>query len=239
MSNFLRNSRGFTLVEMAVVLVILGLLLGGLLLPLSSQIDIRNYSETRQKIALIKEAIMGFALANGRLPCPALPAVASSAVGAGTETCALSVGVVPWATLGTPEVDAWNGRFTYVVTPSFRDQITDGTVTPPATCTTIPTASSFALCSVGSFTVNNIAGSSVATQVPVIVISHGKNGLGSYRSDGSQLALTGASAQELQNLNGISPYVYGDTVQNGYDDFVDWVSVNVLFNRMVSAGKLP
>lgn len=204
---------------MAVVLVIVGLLLGGLLMPLSAQLDIRNYNETRQKIAIIKEAIMGFALANGRLPCPASPAVASSVVGAGVENCGLIFGVVPWATLGTPELDAWNGRFTYVVTDTFKTGVT--------------------LTSLGSLTVNNASGGSLALQVPAIVISHGKNGLGSYRSDGSQLASTGASAQELQNLNVSSLFVYGETVQNGYDDFVDWISVNVLFNRMVSAGQLP
>jgi prepilin-type N-terminal cleavage/methylation domain-containing protein len=231
--------KGFTLVEMAVVLVIFGLLMGGLLIPLSAQRDIGDYNETRQKIALIKEAIMGYAIANGRLPCPASPTLASSAVGAGTQSCGLSAGVVPWADLGTPELDAWNGRFTYIVTPSFEDEISANTVTPPSTCTTTPTAASFALCSEGSLSVNNSAGGSVATQVPAIVISHGKNGFGSYRSDGSQFSSTAATMQESQNLDTATPFIYSETIQNGYDDFVDWVSINVLFNRMVTAGKLP
>lgn len=213
------SAGGFTLVEMAVVLVIVGLLLGGLLVPLSAQTDIRNYNETRQKIGVTKEAIIGFALAKRRLPCPASPTLSSSATGAGEENCALSVGVVPWATLGTPELDAWNGRFTYVVTDSFKAGI--------------------ALASSGNLTVSNAAGGSLALQVPAIVISHGKNGFGSFRSDGSQSETIEASATELQNLDGTSPFVYSEPLQNGYDDFVDWVSINVLFNRMVSAGVLP
>lgn len=233
------RNKGFTLVEMAVVLVILALLLGGLLIPLSAQRDISVYTETRQKIELIKEAIMGYAAAHGRLPCPANPALASSAVGAGTESCTLSAGVVPWADLGTPELDAWNGRFTYIVPTAFTDSIAAGTVSPPATCLTIPTAASFALCTEGSLNVNNSDGGSVATQVPVIVISHGKNGYGAYRSDGSQFSSAEATAHELGNLDTLSPFIYSETTQDGYDDFVDWISINVLFNRMVTAGKLP
>ncbi|MDO9282924.1 MAG: prepilin-type N-terminal cleavage/methylation domain-containing protein [Methylotenera sp.] len=213
------RNQGFTLVEMAVVLIIVGLLIGGLLVPLTAQLDIRNYNETRQKIDTIKEAIMGFALVNGRLPCPASPTVASSEVGAGTESCALDVGVVPWADLGTPELDAWGGRFTYAVTSPLKVDIL--------------------LTSNGALTVNNLSGGSVGLQLPVVVISHGKNGFGAYQVNGTQASTTGATAAELENLNGISPFVFGETMQNGYDDFVEWLSLNVLFNRMVLAGRLP
>ena len=232
-------ARGFSLIEMAVVLVIMGLLLGGLLMPLAARMDIQHYNETRQKLALIKEAINGFVLAHGRFPCPAAPAIASSVAGAGTENCSLAAGVVPWATLATPELDAWGGRFSYVVTASMQDEIPANTVTPPASCTTIPSAASFALCSAGSLTINSTAGGSVALQVPAVIISHGKNGFGAYRDDGSQLSSAGAAAGELQNTDGASPFVHGEAVQNGYDDFVEWISLNVLFNRMVSAGRLP
>src|SRR5690349_14068984 len=62
--------RGFSLVEMAVVLVIFGLLIGALVLPLSGQLDAKKYSETRQDLESIKSALIGFAVLYGRLPCP-------------------------------------------------------------------------------------------------------------------------------------------------------------------------
>lgn len=71
---------GFTLVEMAVVLIIVGLMLGGLLIPLSTQMEQRRISETQQRINMVQDALIGFAIANGRLPCPA------SAVSAGQES---------------------------------------------------------------------------------------------------------------------------------------------------------
>src|SRR5665647_1087323 len=68
---------GFTLIEMAMVLMIVGLLLGGMLVPLSAQMDQRNVSDTQKTLSEIKEAIVGFTLANGRLPCPATASIAT------------------------------------------------------------------------------------------------------------------------------------------------------------------
>ena len=65
---------GFSLIEMAVVMIILAMLLGGLVAPLTAQIDQRNMNETRQSLAEIKEALIGFAVTSGRLPCPAISA---------------------------------------------------------------------------------------------------------------------------------------------------------------------
>jgi prepilin-type N-terminal cleavage/methylation domain-containing protein len=63
--------QGFTLVEMAMVLIILGLILGGLFIPINMQMEQRNISETRTTIKNIEEALLGYAMANGRFPCPA------------------------------------------------------------------------------------------------------------------------------------------------------------------------
>ncbi|HUW25479.1 MAG TPA: prepilin-type N-terminal cleavage/methylation domain-containing protein [Gallionella sp.] len=64
---------GFTLVEMAIVLAIVGLLLGGLIPTLSAQMESQRINETRKQLDEIQQALMGFAIINGRLPCPALP----------------------------------------------------------------------------------------------------------------------------------------------------------------------
>ena len=60
-------ARGFTLAEMAVVLVIVALLLAGMMLPISAQQDIRARQETEGTLNDIREALIGFAIANGRL----------------------------------------------------------------------------------------------------------------------------------------------------------------------------
>lgn len=66
-----RIQRGFTLVELAVVVLVVGLLIGSLLVPLSTQVDQRNAAETQRRLEDAREALIGFAISNGRFPCPA------------------------------------------------------------------------------------------------------------------------------------------------------------------------
>lgn len=127
----MRHSKGFTIAELAVAAAILALLLFGAMVPFSAQVQIRNVNETRRTMDSIKEAVIGFAQANGRLPCPANGNIASGLANAGIEqfngtSCVATFGafgVVPWATLGTPETDAWGRRFSYRVSPAFADAI--------------------------------------------------------------------------------------------------------------------
>lgn len=129
------SKNGFSLIEIAVVLVILSILLAAVVIPIASQVEQKRTVETSRQLELAKEAIIGFALANGRLPCPArfssdasnsrgkesfCIASTGPCVGAETTTvqshgnCSNFVGLVPSATLGlapTDEfgfaVDAW------------------------------------------------------------------------------------------------------------------------------------
>jgi prepilin-type N-terminal cleavage/methylation domain-containing protein len=62
--------RGFTLVEIAVVVLVLGLLLASLLGPLSVRIEQQEIRKTSNQLEEIKEALYGYAMVNGALPCP-------------------------------------------------------------------------------------------------------------------------------------------------------------------------
>jgi len=133
---------------MAVVIVIVGLLLGGLLMPMSMQIENYNRHETKKTMDSIKEALIGFALTNGRLPCPdfdgdgvedrsAPPAPSDwdtldtspnpDEIRRPTQACAnatpanLYQGYLPFVSIGIGRQDLWNDRFTYRVSPEFTD----------------------------------------------------------------------------------------------------------------------
>ncbi len=125
------KSRGFTIAELAIAVAVLALLLFSAMVPFSAQVELRNVADTRRTMDSIREAIIGFAQANGRLPCPANGSIASGVANAGIEkfdgtSCVAAFGafgVVPWATLGTPETDSWGRRFSYRVSPAFADAI--------------------------------------------------------------------------------------------------------------------
>ncbi len=246
-----KNLSGFTLVEMAMVLAIVALLLGGLLPTLSAQMESQRINATNQQLDEIRQALIGFAVANGRLPCPADPAIAAGQANAGVEavtgTACSSVannaaaGVLPWATLGVDETDAWGMRFTYRVTAIFADAVSANTFGGGCTPSPAPTLSSFALCSGGNLDVLSAAsgGTSIAIDVPAVVISHGKNPAGAYTRQGSQLAAS-SDADEQENSDGSADNNYvSHTPTPGFDDLVVWLSNNLLLNRMVTAGKLP
>ena len=214
------SQAGFTLVEISIVLAIVALLLGGLLPTISGQMERQRVHETRKQLDEIKEALIGYAIVNGKLPCPADPTIATGSTNAGVADCTLSplTGVVPWVTLGIDETDAWGRRFTYAVSSSFA-------------------TSNFTLASTGSLTVlNTSGGTNLATNVPAVVVSHGTDAYGAYTTSGSQIS--GASGDESENANADSNFVSKDFTPS-FDDLVVWISPSVLMNRMVAAGKLP
>jgi len=247
-------SKGFTLTELAIVLLIVALLIGGLLVPLSAQIDMRNASDTNKSLADIKDALIGFAAVHGRLPCPAVATTPTATAGAGLEVTsgvgcanASGAGVLPWATLGVNETDAWGNRYSYRVTLEFARTVIPATSFPsclPAP-PLVPQYAAFALCSSGKMIVlSTVGGSTIAIDIPAVVISHGKNGNGAFTPQGTRLP-SGSDLDEQDNQ--LSPAgidmanfnFVSKTPTATYDDLVIWISPNILANRMVTAGKLP
>lgn len=230
---------GFSLVEMAIVMVIFALLAGGLMMTLTTQQEIQRLSEVRRQLADIREALIGYAVANGRLPPPADPAIASGTGGAGVLDEGRTTGVLPWATLGLPETDPWGQRFTYRVHPGFADPVSLTVLPPscnPASATPPPPAqASFALCSQGNIDITDSA-VNIATELPAVVISHGRNGFGGYRSNGLQAA--GALGDEAENADNDTNFV-SRTHSPDFDDEVVWVPLPILMSRMITAGRLP
>lgn len=228
------------------VLFIVALLLGGLLPTLSSQVDQRHVTETRKQLDEIQQALIGFAVANGRLPCPAVANATGMESPAGGNCTSFSngyfVGFVPAATLGLSgtdsagyAVDSWGNRIRYAVT-SWSSSPTNNVFTTTGGMSTVGISSlspTILVCS----TATGITGSSCATGaglttngVPAVIFSTGKNG-----------ASGGAGTDELANLDNNNTFVsHLPTLSpNEFDDLVIWLSPNTLINRMVAAGTLP
>lgn len=232
-----RPDRGFTLIEIAIVLFIVGLLLGGLLPTLSSQLEQRKTNETRKHLDEIKEALIGYAVANGNFPCPAKSA--SDGVedrNLATGACNQRQGYIPWISLGVAKLDAWGRLIGYSATPLY-------TNTTPLT--------KFKLGDVRDITIRtrDTAGTLVnlttSIDIPVVILSHGKNGYGATLENGTVLGNTATNTDEQANSSTTgTSFISRDQSNNTsgggeFDDLVVWISPNILFNRMVMAGKLP
>lgn len=94
---------GFSLLEVAIVLVIVTILLTAVSVPIASQVQARRMEETRRMLEEAKEALLGFAMANGRFPCPAFANATTNSAGresfctAATGGCAGSENLTPQA----------------------------------------------------------------------------------------------------------------------------------------------
>jgi prepilin-type N-terminal cleavage/methylation domain-containing protein len=239
---------GFTLIEMAMVLMIIALVLGGLLPVISGQIEQQRNAETRKQLADIREALLGFAMLNQRLPCPAdgtsntgLEATTGSGatlVCSSITALTASGGVLPWATLGVSETDAWGRRFTYRVSSAFADGA-DGTSEAAAAACATSQGVSFKMCSEANLKVLLAASgtNTVADKLPAIVVSHGVNGKGAYTHEGVKLA-GGSDADELDNSNTTNSFVSHDASPT-FDDLLVWIPPGLLISRMIAAGKMP
>ena len=111
----MNRARGFTLIEIAVVLFIVALLGGAIAQYLAGQISATKQAITQTRQASIKAALTNFIARNNRLPCPAIATTPSGAVGDGVEapwpgctgtvnvvTPLVATGTVPWVSLGLP-----------------------------------------------------------------------------------------------------------------------------------------
>lgn len=232
--------RGFSLVEMAIVLTIVAVLMAGLLPKLSGQIEQGRRAETRKVLAEIQQALIGYALMNGHLPCPVNPATqndpAASAVYGVPDPagCAgpVAEGYLPWKTLGVPEMDSWGvkrtgsgslwvGYWRYRVDPNFAASAVPFTLITPSHAINLQ--------------VQDNAGTILtsATERPLAIIF----------STGPNVTADGENADyETQAL---APATYQSDVQgrnaggSEFDDITVWISRPTLFSRMVQAGKLP
>lgn len=108
--NSRRRAAGFSLVELAIGLVIVATLLSTLLIPLARQIEQRRTAETQRLLSEARDALLTFAAVNRRLPCPATAASNGAEVfdtggTAANGECAFEAGFLPAATLGLSGVD--------------------------------------------------------------------------------------------------------------------------------------
>jgi prepilin-type N-terminal cleavage/methylation domain-containing protein len=251
------SGKGFTLVEMAVVVVVMALILGSILVPLSTQVEQRQVVDTQRLLDDIKEALIGYALTQTppNLPCP--DKTTSAGLGTpndgiedrdpGTGFCVAVEGNVPWATLGLGAVDPWGNRYRYRVTHAFAQRT-------PAPTFGLGTQGDILVCPALSLCG---AGQALTTLPPsdnapiALVLSHGPNGWGAMNASTSAVNVKPATGtalgnDEAANANGDATFISRPRVTDDgtnpspeFDDIVVWLSPHTLKYRLVAAGKLP
>jgi prepilin-type N-terminal cleavage/methylation domain-containing protein len=263
--NLLRRQTAFTLVELAVVLAIVGLLLSSLTYTLTAHTEQRTREQTQRTLEQAREALIGFAITNGRLPCPAAGTSNGLEAPAGGGECSnYNDGFLPAVTLGFHPtdsagyaVDAWGNRVRYSVSRNITGCSGSSTV-PHFTAKSalkqngmscLPSATELLVCK-SSVSVPTPTPGSCGTAdntvtnngaVVAIVFSPGKN-FPVTQSAGA--ALSAGKNDEAANLDGNTVYISHPPAPTGavggeFDDQVLWIPIGLLYGRLAAAGVLP
>lgn len=234
-----KSQHGFSLIEMAVVMVIVGALLGGLLVSLSSTREIGFRNDTEDQIGEIIEALYGFAQANGRLPCPATAASAGAEAPLGGGNCTQDYGFVPSATLGLSGavdnngllVDPWLSPYRYNVTTSNGNAFTTAGAGSMQTVGISNLTPDLRVCT------DAACGTVIANSLPAVVVSLGPNWASFSGTDEVENSgeATVAGFRHANNLD----FASSGYIEDVFDDTLSWMSPNILYTRMISAGQLP
>jgi hypothetical protein len=255
---------------MAIVLVIITILIGGLAMPLSAQIEARRIAETRKTMDEAREALIGFTMSHSctcaynslgtsgtllaapqttcsttcpltnpssvslTLQHPYLPCPDTDNDGKENRTgsaCSTTNGLFPWVDLGTAAQDAWGNRLHYSLTLAYGDTSTGFSNSSPGDNQVCNTSAGG--CALGT----------VASNVPVVLVSYGPNGWGARTVNNTDMAAP-TSADELENTNANNAYVSRTPSKSGsasgeFDDLVTWISSPLLISRVCPAGGCP
>jgi len=251
---------GFTLIEIAIVLLIVTIVLGYSVAMLPVQQELKQYRHAETEMESIIDHLIGFAQVNGRLPCPDTSTdndgVANSIDGVEdqhtdpTVGCEAFFGFLPARTLGMNGkyndagtlIDPWGAGYGYAVSSvnaggdGNPDLVTPNGIRDEGLALVIP---DLQLCSDSSTTgmdttcADVTAGTTVIDNVAVVVISLGKDNV-----------LPPVSAIQEENTddfdNGLNDKVFiFSPRRDDYDDIVKWIPRSLLFSRMIAAEQLP
>jgi prepilin-type N-terminal cleavage/methylation domain-containing protein len=210
--------RGFTLLELSIVLVLIGVILAGALVTFTGSLQASQYNATVTKMDDIEKALLNYAIANNRIPCPTDLTLTTASVNYGMEAGASAggtatgecvTGMTPAANSksvsgaeegGVPTralqltddymYDGWGRKFRYAVDPT----MTKASALPYP-------AGGLCSASTTAITVNDASGAARTTAGIYALISHGANGHGAYTSNGVVLNAGSVNANEQTNCH--------------------------------------
>lgn len=234
-----KRSYGFTLLEMAFVIIIIGAITGMGIVSTLGVIDAAKRSATEKKLDTIEDALKAYLVKSNRLPCPTdLTATSSSStynvesqtIGSCSGTPAgesigswSSRGGVPTKTLGLPDsfmYDGWGRKIVYTVDKNTTYENAFEAIGTDEYCELQIEDTTGALLT---------GNSSYTGGAAYVLLSYGENGHGAYTQNGIINSSGSTNADELQNcrcnssgvaVGGLNPRFVQQDQSSTFDDIV-------------------
>jgi prepilin-type N-terminal cleavage/methylation domain-containing protein len=248
-----QHLRGFTLIEMAVVVLVLGLVASGTITLIQPLMDGRNAATTSERMDQIERALRLHVIRYRCLPCPtdgALSmAVAASDGGwpyaggspittvgtCATAACQTADAVVPWRALGLSEqdiTDGWGNRIRYAVSGSNAVAASCGTANLQLS-NSMARGSNNGCYPSGDLTVTDLDGYASTTNAAYVLISNGPDKSLARRAitggfTGDRYGQTGGGGGQDENQDGDTTFSTGQfngtTGATHFDDIVKFAT---------------
>jgi len=212
--------KGFTLLELSIVLIIISVIISSTIMLTSAGLSGLAYNTTMSKMKVLQQALYDHRIAYGRLPCPAnnslyeptdenygieaaqgefgncyggVPSVAND-----PDMPNAPFGMVPVRTLGLPDdaaLDGWGRIIHYVVNADatrYNGAVNDLPITND----------------VSLYVINNDSGTTIDQSALYVLISHGKNGHGARTITKASVSTGSTNSNELLNCKCDSAAAY-------------------------------
>jgi prepilin-type N-terminal cleavage/methylation domain-containing protein len=264
-SNRFNKNFGFSLVELSIVIVIMGMMMGAGLKYLAAQSENAVYSSTLKRQETIKLALVSYFRTHKNLPCPDtrpgggntgtfsttnIPDGVENRNSATvsppdtTQTCDANFGIVPFQTLGFSRdvaLDGWENYMSYRVYYPASGAVNDWVRT-----TSFNAGNSGAVTVNDRYPANSATTSNKTTTAVVAIISHGKNGLGAYTIKGTRNVLPSPNTlDEYQNTVGTGNIFSrelsedtSNTVYGVFDDLVVYLTSSDILDPLFMQGSI-
>ncbi len=235
---------GFSLIELSIVFVVIGILMTGALTFVSGYTKGHQIKETRMKLQAIEQALIVHVRKYGHIPCPASrttqrgtasfgvsPTLCNTAPPGGTvdvNSGKVRIGMVPVKRLGLPEehaFDGWGNRITYA---AIRDLAVDQT-----TYNSYATTDTDGVIIIQDGNGNQLYPADDKNINAYALISHGSDGKGSFNRTGQVVNACNSAMKDGENCDSDSlffdmPINDGDTESTYFNDYVRWKPVTSL-----------
>ncbi len=177
----LKNKRGFTLIEMTIVLMIVGIISSVSISFLGHFRLTTDIKETRKKQQILMAILAHYKKKYGHLPCPGTPYLK----GKSRISCpGITLGIIPYIDLGLSRKDAMDAYSHYFTYGLANPEITKPR--GPRHLPQISVAPHFEI-----LTYAQIDHPPEERFADVVILSHGKNGHGAYLENGGRLQSKG------------------------------------------------